>query len=92
MKQKLTVLVNVFALILPLVLGLAACGGDPGDTDGNGGGGTTVAVTSVSLDKTALTMEVDDVETLTATVAPVDATDKTVTWSVEPSGIVTVDD
>lgn len=92
MKQKLTVLVTVFALILPLVLGLAACGGDPGDTDGNGGGGTTVAVTSVSLDKTTLTMDVDDVETLTATVAPGDATDKTVTWSVEPSGIVTVDD
>lgn len=52
---------------------------------------TTVAVTGVTLDKTELTLEVDGTATLTATVAPENATDKSVTYSVEPAGVVTVD-
>ena len=52
---------------------------------------TTVEVTGVTLDKSALTLEVDGTYKLTATVAPDNATDKTVTYTVEPTGIVTVD-
>ena len=52
---------------------------------------TSVAVTGVTLNKTELTLEVDGSETLTATVAPDDATNKEVTWSSDKPEIVTVD-
>ena len=56
-----------------------------------------VLVTGITLDKTSLTLEEDDSYTLSATVAPSNATDKTVTWtsltpavaSVSASGVVT---
>lgn len=50
-----------------------------------------IRVTSVTLDKSAITLDVGETETITATVLPNNATDKTVTWSVSPVGIVTVD-
>ena len=52
----------------------------------------TVAVTSVALDKTTLALTVGDAAVqLTATVAPEDATDKTVTWSSDKTSVATVD-
>lgn len=59
-------------------------------TEWNGSGGTTVAVSSVSLNKSTLSLTVGASETLTATVLPSNATDKTVTWTVFPSGYATV--
>ena len=49
-------------------------------------------VTSVTLDKTSVSLKVKETATLTATVAPDDATDKTVTWTSSNDGIVSVDD
>jgi uncharacterized protein YjdB len=49
-----------------------------------------VAVTSVSLNKASLTLLVGESETLTATVKPDNATDKTVTWSSSDEQIATV--
>ena len=57
---------------------------------GSSGGETTVAVSSVSLNKSVLTLTEGSSEMLTATVLPSNATDKTVTWSVSPSGYATV--
>ena len=52
----------------------------------------TVAVTSVTLDKTELALTVGDAAVqLTATVAPEDATDKTVTWTSDKPAVATVD-
>ncbi len=51
----------------------------------------TVSVTGVSLDKTELSLTVGGTETLTATVAPDNATDKTVTWTSSDSAVATVD-
>ncbi len=51
----------------------------------------TVPVTSVTLDKTELTIEKGKSETLTATVNPSNATDKTVTWKSSNPAIATVD-
>lgn len=51
----------------------------------------TVAVESVTLDKTALTLEEDGEATLTATVTPDNATDKTVTWSSDNTAVATVE-
>ena len=50
----------------------------------------TVAVTGVSLDKNSLSLRVGDVSTLTATVMPSNATDKSVTWSSSNTAIATV--
>lgn len=49
-----------------------------------------VAVSGVTLDKSSLTLEVGGDATLTATVAPEDADDKTVTWSSDKESVATV--
>ncbi|MDO4809700.1 MAG: Ig-like domain-containing protein [Eubacteriales bacterium] len=50
-----------------------------------------VPVTSVSLDKTEVTIEVGEEVKLIATVAPDNATDKSVTWSSSDTDVATVD-
>ena len=52
---------------------------------------TTVEVTGVTLNESELTLEIGGTYKLTAVVKPDNATDKTVAYSVEPAGIVTVD-
>ena len=51
-----------------------------------------VAVESVSLDKSELSLEVGEEATLTATVSPADATDKEVSWSSSDPSVATVDE
>ena len=51
----------------------------------------TVDVSSVTLSKTELTLTEGDSETITATVKPDDATDKTVSWSSSDPAVATVD-
>ncbi|MCH5154035.1 MAG: Ig domain-containing protein, partial [Clostridiales bacterium] len=64
--------------------GTCACGKTKPDTN--------VPAESVSLDKTDIELEVGGAGTkLTATVLPANATDKSVTYSVEPLGVVSVD-
>ncbi len=50
-----------------------------------------IPVTDVTLDKTKLVLTVGSEGQLTATVAPEDATDKTVTWSSDKTSVATVD-
>ena len=50
-----------------------------------------VKVTSISLNKTSMTLAVDKEETLTPTITPNNATDKTVTWSSSDDAIASVD-
>jgi hypothetical protein len=50
-----------------------------------------VAVTSVTVTPATLSLKVGGEGTLTATVAPADATDKTVTWSISNETVVEVD-
>ena len=50
----------------------------------------TVPVTGVSLNKTTLELLVGNVEQLTATVAPTNATNKTVTWTTSNAAVATV--
>ena len=85
MKKRLLIVNLVLALVLALSFGLTACG-----DNGNGGDPQTVAVASVTLNKNTLTLDIGGSETLTATVKPDNATNKTVTWTVAPVGIVTV--
>ena len=49
-----------------------------------------VMPTSISLDNTSLDLTTDNEETLSATVLPTNATDKTVTWTSDDEGVATV--
>ena len=51
-----------------------------------------VSVTSITLDKTSLSMKVGETETITATVNPDNATDKSVTWGSSDVSVATVAD
>ena len=51
-----------------------------------------VDVGSVELNKTNASLKVGETVTLTATVKPEDATDKTVTWSTSDASVATIDD
>ena len=51
---------------------------------------STVNPTGVTLNKTSLSLEVGGTSTLTATVAPSNATDKTVTWKSNKTSVATV--
>lgn len=67
---------------------------EPTPSGGNGGGQTsptTVAVTGVSLNKTSITLTEGDSETLTATVAPTNATNKAVSWKSSDAATASVD-
>ena len=48
-------------------------------------------VTKVELNKTSLTLDVNESETLTATITPSNATDQNVTWSSDNTSVATVD-
>ena len=78
-----------------LTMTMISCGPDALDTPGGGSGQTgpaTVAVTGVSLNKTSLNLVEGSSETLTATVAPSNATNKTVSWKSSDVSTASVDD
>ena len=50
-----------------------------------------VSVQAVTLDKTMISLRANKTTTITATVSPSNATDKTVTWSISPNGFATVE-
>ena len=54
-------------------------------------GAATVEVSGITLDKQNASVEVGQTVTLTATVNPSDATDKTVTWTTSDESVATVD-
>jgi uncharacterized protein YjdB len=63
------------------VLSMVACG--PKDDP-------VIAVTGISLSQTSVSLEVGGKVSLTATVSPSDATDKTVTWTSSNSSVASV--
>lgn len=71
--------------LLALSLGLfAACGNTEEEQQ-------TVAVTSVTVSPATLSLTEGESGTLTATIAPENATDKTVTWSSSDNAVATVE-
>lgn len=66
---------------------------EPSKEDGGEGSGTqTIPVSSVNLDKSSLEIYIDEENvSLTATVLPENATDKSVTWSSSDKEVATVD-
>ena len=74
-------LLSAFAIVALLCV---ACGGGGDDAP------TTVPVSGIKLDKSALSLEIGEKATVTATIAPSDATNKSITWSSANSSIATV--
>ena len=62
----------------------------PTDSGGGYNPPTTIAVSGVSLNKTAVTLSANATETLVATVAPANATNKAITWTSSDATIATV--
>ena len=95
MKKGLLTMVVALICAMTCAFGLVAC--NDGGTNDDGSNGTennqpqTVAVESVTLNRTQLTLDVGGEETLTATVTPDNATDKTVTWSSDNTAVATVE-
>ncbi len=86
------------AMLLVMTLGFFSCDGALdylfGESDNPASGASTttnVAVTSITLNETSLTKNLGDAAVkLTATVAPENATDKTMTWSSDNPAVATV--
>ncbi len=57
----------------------------------SGGGSDPVAVTGVELDESTIELEVGETQKLTATVAPGNATNKSVTWESDDEDVATVE-
>ena len=53
-------------------------------------GGSSVAVTGISLNKTSLSIQKGQTQTITATVSPSNATNKTITWTTSNGNVATV--
>ena len=81
-----------FLYLGAFALGVLACQPETPDKDTPVGPDKpkTVSVTSVSLDKTELTLVQGTQFSLTATVSPKDATDQSVTWSSDNPSVATV--
>lgn len=90
MKKKMLLIVLSLVCALTCAFGLVACDNNENPNENGNNGTQTVAVESVTLNKTELTLEVGDEETLTATVAPNNATNKTITWSSDNTAVATV--
>ena len=91
MKRGLLTMVVALICAMTCVFGLVACDNNENPNENGNNGTQTVVVESVTLNKTELTLEVGGEETLTATVAPDNATDKTVTWSSDNAAVATVE-
>ena len=100
MKTSFRSIMMSGAMLVCLSMCFTSCEGTLDDIFGewsrpagnNGNTKTTIAVKSVTLDQTTLTKAVgDDAVTLTATVDPSDASDKTVTWKSSDASIAAVD-
>ena len=89
-KGFLTVVVALLCAMV-CAFGLVACNNNETPNENGNNGTQTVAVESVTLNKTQLTLDVGGEETLTATVAPDNVTDKTVTWSSDNAAVATVE-
>jgi len=88
-KRQITLILGIIAIVAIIGFGLSACDNGDGGSNGN----TTVAVTGVTVAPTTLALTVGgSTGTLTATVAPSNATNKAVTWSTSNAAVATVSD
>ena len=90
MKRKLLMTLLALTLALCSILGLTACGGNNDNGNNIGGSNSTIAVTSITLNRSSLNLEIGDTVSLYETIYPSNATDKSVTWSSSNTSVATV--
>jgi uncharacterized protein YjdB len=90
MEATFKKLITAFAMMAVTVIFVFGCKPEEPDTPDTPAPPTTVAVTGVSLNKTSLTITEGENETLSATVAPSNATNTGVSWSSSNTGVATV--
>ncbi|MCM1306572.1 MAG: Ig-like domain-containing protein [Bacteroides sp.] len=83
MKRKLLLALTAVVCAICCAFGLVACN----DKDG----ATPIAIESIALSQTSLTLDVDGYETLSVTYTPSNATAKRVTWSSSAPTVASVD-
>ncbi|MDL2322582.1 Ig-like domain-containing protein [Bacteroidales bacterium OttesenSCG-928-A17] len=88
-KRKFTeTMATALMALIAASIFFTSCGGDDIEPDPKP---TTIKVTGVTLSKTTTNLLVDAVETLSATVAPADASNKKLTWSSSDATTASVD-
>ena len=75
----------LFAVLVLLSVFLSGCNG------GSGGESTTVSVTEIALNHNTLVMTEGSTASLTATISPADATDKSITWASSNPTVASVE-
>jgi len=75
--KKIFKVLGIITIVTVIGVSFASCG----DDSGGGGGGTPIPVTDVTLNKSSLSLAVGGSATLTAIVAPDNATNKALTWT-----------
>jgi predicted RNA-binding protein with TRAM domain len=91
--KKIFKLIGIIALVAVIGFSFAACDDSDGDGVGGGGGGAaTASVTGVTLNKNDISLSVWETATLTETVVPGNAKNKTVSWSTSDETKATVTD
>ena len=95
MRKSTITILQRSALLLALPVALTSCVNELEEILGQISNPTpepVVSVTSITLNKTTASLTVGgDKETLTVTVSPADATDKSVTWSSDKEVVASVD-
>ena len=92
MKQKTFVsMIGALLLVIGAMAMVAGCRQANGNSAGQSAGTAAVPVESVSIDITGVVKDKGNVFTLTATVLPVNATNKAVTWESSNQSVATVD-
>jgi len=80
--------VGLIVLAAVITFGMTACDNGTGPNEDNG----PVSVTGVSLSRTTLSVAANGTASLTANIAPTNATNKSIAWSSDDENIVTVED
>lgn len=89
MKKRMKTIGTLLMTLSVIVCAMACDKENTPDPPGGGNGGTT-GVTGITLNKTSIELEVNGRETITATIAPANATFKTVAWNSSNEAVAKV--
>lgn len=79
---KVSKITHLFALLLPLLAVFSSCKEEP----------APIAVTSITLNSTSMTLVEGDIQTLMATISPSNAENQKVLWSSSNSSVASVNE